>query len=198
MADLTEIPSLFRLFSFKLAVVFDAFSRMPVLARVFRREPRARDLARLIADAAALCGAPRHFVSDQGTQFTAAIFRQTLGRLRLRQRFGAVGKTGSIALIERLWRTLKDMLGLRFLRPLLLGDLRQRIELGLFYYAYLRPHEALGGATPSEIYFGLLPAHLAAVSPPRGNPGQGPRASPFEIRFLDPERRLPFLAPRAA
>jgi hypothetical protein len=91
-----------------------------------------------------------------------------------------------------------DLLDLRFLKPLLLGDLRQRLELGLSYYAYLRPDEGLGAATPSEIYFGLLPAHLAAVSPPRGIPGQGPRASPFQIRFLDPERRLPFLAPKAA
>ena len=36
----------------------------------------------------------------------------------MKQRFGAVGKKGSIALIERLWRTLKDTLGLRLLRPL--------------------------------------------------------------------------------
>ncbi len=198
MADLTEIPGLFRLFSFRLAVVLDAFSRMPLVACVFCREPRARDLARLVENAAATYGPPRHFVSDQGTQFTAAAFRKTLEHLRIRHRFGAVGKTGSIALIERLWRTLKNLLGLRILRPLLLSDLRRRLELGLFYYANLRPHQALGGATPAEIYLRLEPAHLAAVHPPRGKLGQGPRASPFQIRYLDPERRLPVLLPKAA
>jgi hypothetical protein len=35
MLDLTEIPGLFRLFSFKLALVFDAFSRAPLAAAVF-------------------------------------------------------------------------------------------------------------------------------------------------------------------
>ncbi len=198
MADLTEIPGLFRIFSFKLAVVFDAFSRMPLASRLFLIEPGSKQIARLFKKAAAAHGSPRHFVSDQGTQFTAAAFRKTLERIGTRQRFGAVGKIGSIALIERFWRTLKGLLALRSLRPLVVGDLRRRLALGLFYYAYLRPHEALGGATPAEIYFASTPVHLAAVHPPRGTPGQRPRASPFAIRFLDPERRLPFLVPRAA
>jgi hypothetical protein len=84
------------------------------------------------------------------------------------------------------------------LKPLVLADCRRRVELGLFHYAWLRPHEGLGGATPAEIYFASTPAHLAAVHRPRGLPGQGPRASPFEIRFLDPDRRLPFLVSKAA
>jgi putative transposase len=198
MADLTEIPALFRLFSFKLAVVFDAFSRMPLAAGIFRSEPSAEAILQLIGTAASIHGSPRHYISDQGSQFTSALFRRTLERLGVRQRFGAIGKTGSIALIERLWRTLKDTLALRSLKPLVVADCRRRVELGLFHYAWLRPHEALGGATPAEIFFASTPAHLAAVHPPRGLPGQGPRASPFEIRCLDPERRLPFLVAKAA
>ena len=107
------------------------------------------------------------------------------------------GRAGSIALIERLWRTLKDTLALRPFKPLVLGECRRRLELGLLHYACFRPHQALGGAAPAEIYFGLKPAHLSAVHPPRGQPGEGPRASPFEIRFLDPEKRLPILVPKA-
>ena len=198
MADLTEIPGLFRLFSFKLAVVFDAFSRMPLAARLFLSEPCAESIASLVRKAASIHGPPSHFISDQGSQFTSKSFRQTLARLSVRQRFGAIGKTGSIALIERFWRTLKDTLALRSLKPLVLADCRRRVELGLFHYAYLRPHESLGGATPAEIYFASTPAHLAAIHPLRGLPGQGPRASPFEIRYLDPERRLPFLVSKAA
>ncbi len=40
--------------------------------------------------------------------------------------------------------------------------------------------------------FGLEPAHLRAVDPPRGRPGDGPILPPFQIEYLDPlNRRLP-------
>ena len=88
----------------------------------------------------------------------------------MKQRFGAIGKKGSIALIERLWKTLKDALGLRLLRPLAAEDLMEKIGLGLSHYAFFRPHQGLGGATPAEIYFGRTPSHLSAIPPPRGMP----------------------------
>jgi len=198
MADLTEILSLFALFSFKLAVVYDVFSRMPLAATLFPGEPGAAAIAALFSQAAARFGSPRHFVSDQGSQFTASIFRQLLAQFAVSHRFGAVGKTGSIALIERFWRTLKDKLALRTFKPLLLADLSKRLELGLYYYACHRPHQALGGATPAEIYFGKTPAHLSALPAPRGRPEEDTGKLPIRIAFLDPERRLPILIRKAA
>ena len=118
MADFTTIPSLFRLFSFKLVIVLDVFSRMPLVAKLFRKEPSARQMSRLVQRAARRFGPPRHFVSNKGKQFTAKRFRKTLRRLGTRQRFGAIGRHGSIAIIERLWRTLKDALNLRTFKPL--------------------------------------------------------------------------------
>jgi hypothetical protein len=143
-------------------------------------------------------GRPSHFVSDQGRCFKGQIFRRKLRRLEVKQRFGAVGKKGSIALIERLWRTLKDTLGLRLLRPLVAEDLMQKIELGLIHYAYFRPHQGLGGATPAEMYFGRTPSHPSAIPPPRGRPGEGPMDSPFRVEYLDAERLLPVLVRKAA
>jgi hypothetical protein len=64
MLDLTEIPGFFRLFSFKLAIVLDVFSRAPLAARVFFQEPSGRDMARLLTRAARRFGPPRHSVSD--------------------------------------------------------------------------------------------------------------------------------------
>jgi len=64
MADITEILSLFRLFSFKLAVVFDVFSRFPLTARVFPREPSGYEIADLFREAAKKFGPSEHFVSD--------------------------------------------------------------------------------------------------------------------------------------
>ena len=107
-------------------------------------------------------------------------------------------RKGSIALIERLWRTLKDTLGLRLLRPLAAEGLMEKVELGLVHYAHFRPHQGLGGATPAEMYFGRTPAHLSAIPPPRGRPGEGLMDLPFLIDYLDGERRLPVLVRKAA
>ena len=199
MADLTEVPGLFRLFLFKLAVVLDVFSRLPLAAEVFHQEPTSKDLAALVVRAAATHGCPRHFVSDQGSQFTAQPFRECLRRLGTRQRYGAVGQTGSIAIVERLWRTLKSLLDLRAWSPLSEEDLRQRLGPVLVYYAYVRPHQALRGAVPAERYYGIPPTQACAGPPPRGRPGEGPVDPPFHLTHLDPvRRRLPLLIPQAA
>jgi transposase InsO family protein len=198
MADLTDVKGLFGLVTFKVAVVFDAFSRMPLSARVFSKEASALEIARFVSRTAQSHGRPAHFVSDRARCFTGQIFRRKLLRLGVKQRFGAVGKKGSIAIIERLWRTLKDTLGLRLLRPLAAEDLAATVELGLLHYAHFRPHQALGGATPAEIYFGRAPSHLSAIPPPRGRPGEGPLDLPFRVDYLDAERLLPVLVRKAA
>jgi hypothetical protein len=77
-------------------------------------------------------------------------------------------------------------------------DLMEKIELGLVHYAHFRLHQALGGATPAEMYFGRTPAHLSAIPPPRGRPGEVPMVLPFRIEYLDAERLLPVLARKAA
>ena len=126
------------------------------------------------------------------------MFRHALRRLGVKQRFGAVGRKGSIALIERLWRTLKDTLGLRLLRPSAAEDLAATVEVGLVHYSHFRPHQGLGGATPAEIYFERTPSHLSAIPPPRGQPGEGSLDLPFRIDYLDVERLLPVLVRKAA
>lgn len=171
---------------------------MPLSARVFTKEPSSAEIARFVSRAAKKRGQPAHFVSDRGACFTGGVFRRRLERLGVKQRFGAIGKKGSIALIERLWRTLKDTLGLRLLRPLAAEALLEKIEMGLVHYGHFRPHQALGGATPAEIYFGRTPSHLSAIPPPRGRPGEGLMDSPFRIGYLDAERLLPVLVRKAA
>ena len=74
----------------------------------------------------------------------------------------------------------------------------EKIELGLVHYAHFRPHQALAGATPAEIYFGRTPAHLSAIPPPRGRPGEGPMDLPFRVEYFDAERLLPVLVRKAA
>jgi len=199
MIDLTEIPGLLRLFSFKLAVVFDVFSRVPLAARVSLSEPSGEEIARLFTSTALRFGSPRHSVSDRGSQFTSKAFVGALAQHGARHRYGAVGQTGSIALIERFFLTLKTITKIGARPPLLRSDLERRLALFFAYYTCLRPHQGLGGSTPAELLLGVSPAHLDAVPRPRGRPGEQMLVSPpFALRFLDTEKRLPHLARRAA
>ena len=108
------------------------------------------------------------------------------------------GKHGSIAIIERFWLNLKMALsGFPFKRPLLWEDLDRAVHYSLIHYALHRPHQALRGATPAEVYAGRRPAHRSAKHPPRGKPGQRVSQPPFRIAHLDPEGRLPILVKAA-
>jgi len=97
---------------------------------------------------------PRHLISDQGSQFREE-YRAWCNERGVRPRFGAVGHHGSIALVERFIRSLKAE-GLRRLIGIPLGAAVMAEELAVFveWYDEHRPHRALGGATPNEIYFG--------------------------------------------
>jgi transposase InsO family protein len=197
MTDITTIPSLFRLWSFKLVVILDVFSRFPLTFRIFSKEPTSEEIAALVDESTTRYGKPRHFVTDRGSQFTGEPFVSTLSGLGILQRFGAVGRTGSIAIIERFWRTLKEMLDVKFRPPLSITHLEDRVDRALFYYATLRPHQGLAGATPTEMYFGLTPpgSEVPSATPAsRASPSSSDEAVlPFEVTWLDPERRMPFL-----
>jgi len=197
LADLTEIRGFLGLFVYKLVVVLDLFSRFPLAFGIFQKEPTAGQVLEVLDRAIRQHGRPRHFVSDQGSQFTATAFRETLDALAIRQRFGAIGQYGSIAIIERFWRTLKELLGVRLWPPLSAAHLEARVQLALLYYSSLRPHQGLGGATPAEFYFDKTPAVQKAVPPPRKREATstGEETLPFEVVFLDPERRMPLLIP---
>ena len=89
---------------------------------------------------------------------TARAFRRWCRRRGIRQRFGAVGKYGSIAVIERLIRTLKED-GLRgLLVPLSKAAFDRELRLFVSWYNGHRPHSSLDAATPDEVYYRHRPA----------------------------------------
>jgi hypothetical protein len=87
-------------------------------------------------------------------------------RRGVKPRFGAVGESGSIAVVERFMRTLKHECCARILVPFGLEAMRREAELFCGWYDGERPHQGLGGATPDERYHGRRPAH------------EGPRIEP--------------------
>lgn len=202
MVDVTLVKALLGFLHFRLAVVIDVFSRFPLAWRMFVTEPSAAEMAAVLDEAVARARrlhpdlSLAHFVTDKGACFTAEEFQDAVSRHGMKARFGAVGRHGSIALIERLWLGLKDLLHLRLDRCLLREDLESRIGLGLFYYSVLKPHQGLGGATPAEVYFQAEPRRTRAVPPPRESDPMPPPV--LVVRYLDPARRLPVLLRKAA
>lgn len=108
----------------------------------------------VLEDAFARHGAPKHIISDQEAVFTGAAFNEFLGKWQVRQRFGAVGEHGSIAVTERVVLTLKQ----EWLRrvPLIRGTDHLTALLDDFseFYNHWRGHMTLGGAIPVLIHCG--------------------------------------------
>ncbi|MFW5740627.1 MAG: DDE-type integrase/transposase/recombinase [Myxococcota bacterium] len=83
---------------------------------VFDKEPTSEQMCKVLDRAVQRAGyAPSCTITDQGVQFGAA-FRTWCARHNVRPRFGAVGRYGSIAVVERFMRTLKSE-GLRRVVP---------------------------------------------------------------------------------
>jgi len=157
--------------------------------------------------------APRHLITDCGREFTARSFRRSCRRAGIRQRFGAIGKHGSIALVERCIRALKEEGVRRGLAPVRWRSVGRALPLFVDWYDGQHPHAGLAGATPDEIYFGRRPAHhrphfeprarwlgssrcARPQAPVRGRPGV-PLA--LEVRYLEGRAHLPVvLLTRAA
>jgi len=199
LLDITRVPTLFPFLWLHLMVVLDACSRLPLAVTVRIGEPSAHTAISLLGRAFGIHGRPRHLVVDQGPQFTAEDFRDSVDGERIRKRYGAVGETHSLGLIDRFFRTLKDSLNLRSLRPWGLRNFERRLTAALVHYAYVRPHALLGGFTPIEVYYGIRGHLPQPITPPRGRPGDPEPEIPFDFVFLDPEHRaFPVLAPRVA
>jgi len=134
-------------------VAIDHFSRK-VVACCPLEGPNAGWVVGAMEDAFAQHGAPRHLISDQEGVFISDAFRDVLIPWDVKQRFGAVGKHGSIAVTERAILTLKYEWLTRV--PVIRGldHLSQLLQdFGIYYNEY-RGHTTLGGALPSVIHRG--------------------------------------------
>jgi transposase InsO family protein len=102
-------------------------------------------------------GGPKHIISDQAPVFVGAAFAELLKQWNIKPRFGAVGKHGSIAVTERVIKTLKY----EWLRcvPLIKGFDHLTLlctEFESWYNAW-RPHMSLEGFRPDDLYYDRKP-----------------------------------------
>ena len=142
-------------FAYWVAVIIDHFSRKIVGFAVFHDQPDSRQIRSFLGRAIHAAGQPpKYIISDKGPQFWCKAFKRWCRRRKIQPRFGAIGKYGSIAIVERMIRSLKSECTRRILIPLRQANLR--FELGLYFswYNEIRPHQGLSGRTPAELYSG--------------------------------------------
>jgi transposase InsO family protein len=94
-------------FCWWVAVAVDHYSRRVIGTAVFPSQPSAIAVMRFL-DRALKKARPKHLITDQGKQFIADEFRAWCRHRGIQQRFGAIGKYGSLAVVERFIRSMKS------------------------------------------------------------------------------------------
>jgi transposase InsO family protein len=166
-------------FCWWMVVALDHYSRRVMGFAIFRKAPTSVDLRTFLGRAFQAAGtAPKHLISDKGSQFWPSQgYKRWCRRRGVKPRFGAIGQHGSIAVIERLIRTMKE--GIRqIVVPLRRDAMRQELLSLVEWYNEFRPHMTLKGATPNEVYFGRFPANRRPRLEPRPH---WPRGSPCAV-----------------
>jgi putative transposase len=200
-------------FCWWLAVVIDHYSRRAMGFSVFPRRPTSLAVRSFLGNTLARANAtPKYLVGDKDSVFWCGEFKRWCRRKRIRPRYGAVGQHGSIAVVERFIRTMKDEATRRILVPQRRAVFAMELTHFLTWYNRCRPHAALGGRTPDEVYFRLRPANRRPRLEPRNRwPRRSPCAGPqtlvagqpgdrftLEVDFCGGVRHLPIVSLKRA
>jgi len=144
------------LWPIQICVVIDHYSRK-VMAAVPLEGPNAGWINNALESAIEKYGPPKHLISDQAGVFIGEVFAELLGTYEILHRFGAIGKHGSIAVTERVNKTLKYewLKRAAFIKGIdHLADLCNEFET---WYNSWRPHMTLDGIRPDDVYYGEKP-----------------------------------------
>jgi len=156
-------------------LALDQASRAVMGFAVFRTWPDSREVAAFLKRASRSSRSrPKVIVTDKGVEFTSRPFGRLCRSLGSHQRLGAVGKHGSIAIIERFIRSMKTEGTRRILVPVRLGQMRRELGYYVAWYNEHRPHSGIRGLAPIEVLTGNRPAVLKPrFEPRRLNPRRG-------------------------
>jgi len=165
-------------------VAVDHFSRRVMGCIAFKDQPTSQAvrsfLERTIAKAKKT---PKYIVCDRGRQFDCQAFRDWCRRQGIKPpRYGAVGKHGSIAVVERFILTLKRLLSCLLLVRYRRQSFQRELDAIVEWYNIHRAHTWLGGKAPDEVYFGKYPANRKPRFEPRERwPHGSPCAKPWAL-----------------
>ena len=139
-----------------VGVVLDHCSRSVLGIGVFKENPSTTALQSLLNHTIKKESArPKHMICDKGKQFWCESFKDWCEQKGVRPRFGAVGKKGSIAVIERFIGSLKSECMVVILVPIREEAFQNELALFSEWYNRHRPHSALHGQTPAETHHGI-------------------------------------------
>jgi len=147
--DITYVP-MARGFVYLVAII-DWFTRR-VLAWRVSISLDAEFCIEALEEALARHGKPAIFNSDQGSQFTSTAFTAVLLRQKIAISMDGKGCWRDNVFVERLWRSVKyEEVYLNAYASV--PEARAGIGRYIAFYNTVRPHSALGGRTPDQIYF---------------------------------------------
>jgi transposase InsO family protein len=139
-------------FCWWVLVVVDHVSRAALGFKIYRDMPSAAEVqASLDRIAHGFGRHPRHVITDKGGQFRNPSWRTFCRTRGIRSRYGAVGKHGSIAIVERFIRAMKTECTSKILVPLADELMERELALYVVWYNEHRPHQMLDGRSPNEV-----------------------------------------------
>jgi putative transposase len=180
-------------FCWWVLVAVDHFSRRAMGVGVFANRPDCRAVCTSLGQALhRLRTTPKYLVCDRDSVFDCEAFRRWAKRKGIKPpRYGAVGKHGSIAVVERFILTLKQLLCQLPLIPLHRESFRHELVAVTQWYNEYRPHATLGGKTPNEVYARRFPANRRPRIEPRPRwPRGSPCARPWALVAGQPGQRF--------
>ena len=122
-----------------------------------------------LEEALARYGRPEIFNTDQGSQFTSPRFTTVLKDAGVRISMDGRGRWMDNVFIERLWRSLKYEC--IYLHAFETGsDVRHGLARWIGFYNATRPHSALAGRSPDEVYHSIAPPSCPGHAPDRMAP----------------------------
>jgi len=140
------------LWPIEVLMAIDHFSRK-VMCVTPLEGPNAGWIIEALDQAMRKHGPPKHMISDQASVFVGDVFAELLKQWNIKLRVGAVGKHGSIAVTERVIKTLKY----EWLRcvPIIKGfdHLMSLCTEFESWYNIWRPHMTLEGFRPDDLYY---------------------------------------------
>ena len=149
-------------------IVIDHFSRRIMGFAIFKTQPVAEDICLVMDRIGSENGIkPKYFVSDKGVQFDSHAFRKWCSDNGVKNRYGAVGRHGSIAVTERFIKSLKYEYLNRIVVPLSQSDMENEVQSYISWYNEYRPHTRHFGKTPNEVYFNRRAANTLPRIEPR-------------------------------
>ena len=108
-----------------------------------------------VQEAIARHGTPTIFNTDQGCQFTSQEFTGLLTHHSIQISMDGKGCWRDNVFVERLWRSIKyEEVYLHAYETV--GAAHQGLERYLTFYNQTRPHQALDGQTPDQVYYDHL------------------------------------------